>query len=214
MDNTIYINLNHRTDRREATEEQFAALGIQATRMEAIECVQGAIGCAMSHVKALEYAKEHGWPTVCICEDDIEFTNPRLFQQQLRDFLSDYTTWDVLLLGTNMAPPFDKGKGCFRVRNAQTTTGYIVKNHYYDTLIACFRKSIGCLIHDYNPKLYAIDIQWKYYQEKDLWYVLNPLTIIQRNSYSDIEKREVSYGNAMLVTKERPSTLGTYWKRI
>lgn len=207
MDNTIYINLTHRKDRREATEKQFSALGIQATRIDAIECVQGAIGCAMSHVKALEYAKENGWPTVCICEDDIEFTDPGLFQEQLQDFLRDYTTWDVLLLGTNMAPPFDKGEGCFRVRNAQTTTGYIVKNHYYDTLIACFRKSIGCLIHDYNPKLYAIDIQWKYYQEKDLWYVLNPLTIVQRNSYSDIEKRVVSYGNAMLMTKEHVSQI-------
>jgi len=202
MDNTLYINLHHRTDRKEHVEKQFASLGVQATRIEAIECVQGAIGCAMSHVRALEYAKEREWATVCICEDDIEFTNPRLFQEQLRDFLKDFHKWDVLLLGTNMAPPFEKEKGCFRVRNAQTTTGYIVKNHYYDTLISCFRKSIGCMIHDYNPRLYAIDIQWKYFQEKDLWYVLNPLTIIQREDYSDIEKRPVCYGNAMLNTKE------------
>ena len=207
MDNTLYINLTHRTDRKAHVEKQFSSLGVQAMRIEAIECVQGAIGCAMSHVKSLEYAKEQGWPMVCICEDDIEFTNPSLFQSQLREFLKDHTAWDVLLLGTNMAPPFDKEKGCFRVRNAQTTTGYIVKNHYYDTLIACFRKCIGCMIHDYNPKLYAIDIQWKYFQEKDLWYVLNPLTIIQRADYSDIEKRDVCYGNAMLNSKELPAPL-------
>ena len=207
MDNTLYINLAHRTDRKEHVEKQFASLGVKATRIDAIECVQGAIGCAMSHVKALEHAKEMEWSTVCICEDDIEFTNIPLFQQQLNDFLKDFTTWDVLLLGTNMGPPFDKEKGCLRVRNAQTTTGYIVKNHYYDTLINCFRKSIGCMIHDYNPKLYAIDKQWKYFQEKDFWYVLNPLTIIQRSDYSDIEKREVSYGNAMLNSKELPFNL-------
>lgn len=202
MNNTLYINLARRKDRKEHIEKQFISLGVEATRIEAIECVQGAIGCAMSHVKALEYAKEQGWPTVCICEDDVEFTNPNLFQQQLHDFLNNFAVWDVLLLGTNMAPPFDKERGCFRVRNAQTTTGYIVKNHYYDTLIACFRKSIGCLIHDYNPKLYAIDIQWKYFQQKDIWYVLDPLTVIQRADYSDIEKREVCYSNAMLRTKE------------
>lgn len=202
MDNTLYINLKHRKDRKEHIEKQFKCLGVQAIRIEAIECVQGAIGCAMSHVKALDYAKENEWPMVCICEDDIEFTNPNLFQSQLQTFLKDYSKWDVLLLGTNMGPPFDKEKGCFRVRNAQTTTGYIVKNHYYDTLISCFRKCIGCMIHDYNPKLYAIDIQWKYFQEKDLWYVLNPLTIIQRSDYSDIEKKEVSYGSVMLKTKD------------
>jgi len=212
MDNTLYINLAHRKDRKEHIEKQFVSLGVESTRIEAIECVQGAIGCAMSHVKSLEYAKEQGWPTVCICEDDIEFTNPVLFKQQLHDFLNNFTVWDVLLLGTNMGPPFDKEKGCFRVRNAQTTTGYIVKNHYYDTLIACFRKSIGCLIHDYNPKLYAIDIQWKYFQEKDIWYVLDPLTVIQRADYSDIEKRDVCYGNAMLHSKEPiPKTC---WERI
>lgn len=212
MDNTLYINLAHRKDRKEHIEKQFVSLGVESTRIEAIECVQGAIGCAMSHVKSLEYAKEQGWPTVCICEDDIEFTNPVLFKQQLHDFLNNFTVWDVLLLGTNMGPPFNKEKGCFRVRNAQTTTGYIVKNHYYDTLIACFRKSIGCLIHDYNPKLYAIDIQWKYFQEKDIWYVLDPLTVIQRADYSDIEKRDVCYGNAMLHSKEPiPKTC---WERI
>ncbi len=214
MDNTLYINLSHRIDRREQIEKQFDLLGIEATRIEAVECVQGAIGCAMSHVKALEYAKENGWPTVCICEDDIEFTDPRLFQEQLRDFLKDYTLWDVLLLGTNMAPPFDKEKGCFRVRNARTTTGYIVKSHYYDTLIGCFRKCIACMIHDYNPALYAIDIQWKYFQEKDIWYVLNPLTIIQRNGYSDIEKRDVSYGKVMLMTKEKPILWNSLKERI
>jgi GR25 family glycosyltransferase involved in LPS biosynthesis len=202
MENTLYINLKHRTDRKEHVEKQFASLGVKATRMEAIECVQGAIGCGMSHLKALEYAKEKGWPMACICEDDIEFTNPSLFKEQLIDFMKNYTTWDVLLLGTNMGPPFDIERGCFRVRNAQTTTGYIVKYHYYDTLISCFRKSVGCMLHDYNPKIYAIDIQWKYFQEKDLWYVLNPLTIIQRSDYSDIEKRDVSYGTAMLKTKD------------
>jgi GR25 family glycosyltransferase involved in LPS biosynthesis len=203
MENTFYINLNHRKDRKEHIEKQFASLGIHSTRIEAIECVQGAIGCGMSHLKALEYAKEQDLSMVCICEDDIEFTNPILFQEQLNDFLKNYTKWDVLLLGTNMGPPFDKGKGCFRVRNAQTTTGYIVKKHYYDTLISCFRKSVGCLLNDYNPKLYAIDIQWKYFQEKDLWYVLEPLTIIQRNDYSDIQKCYVNYGNAMLNPKDK-----------
>jgi len=200
---TLYINLSHRTDRNDHVIQQLQSIGLTGIRVEAVECKYGAIGCGMSHIRCLEMAKEQGWPSVCIVEDDIEFTNPTFFQEQLNTFLKSNTTWDVLLLGTNMGPPFDKENGCLRVFNAQTTTGYIVKHHYYDTLLNCFQKSVGALIRDYNVKMYAIDIQWKQLQQRDRWYVLHPLTVIQKEDYSDIEQREVNYGNLMLSTKER-----------
>lgn len=157
----------------------------------------------MSHIRCLELAKEHQLPFVCVVEDDIEFTDPDFFRRQLDTFLSGYIDWDVLLLGSNMGPPFDKEEGCLRVFNAQTTTGYIVKQHYYDTLLASFKKSVGYLLTDYNVKLFAIDIQWKRLQQRDRWYVLYPLTVIQRDDYSDIEKKPVCYGPMMTSTKER-----------
>jgi len=199
---TLYINLSCRPDRNKHVLEQLESIGHKGIRIEAVECKYGAIGCGMSHIRCLEMAKEQGWPSVCIVEDDIEFTNPSLFQEQLSHFLKSSIAWDVLLLGTNMGPPFDKEEGCLRVFNAQTTTGYIVKHHYYDTLLDCFRKSVGALIRDYNVRLYAIDIQWKQLQQKDRWYVLYPLTVIQREDYSDIERRDVNYSSLMLHTKE------------
>ena len=51
--------------------------------------------------------------------------------------------------------------------------------------------------------MFAIDIQWKQLQQRDRWYVLYPLTVIQREDYSDIEKRQVNYGALMTSTKER-----------
>jgi GR25 family glycosyltransferase involved in LPS biosynthesis len=198
-----YINLAHRTDRNEHVLKQIASIGCKGIRIDAVECKQGAIGCGMSHIRCLEVAKEQNMPFVCIVEDDIEFTDPDLFLRQLNAFLSSSIDWDVLLLGSNMGPPFDKEAGCLRVFNAQTTTGYIVKNHYYDTLLASFKKSVGCLLGDYNVKLFAIDIQWKRLQQRDRWYVLYPLTVIQRDDYSDIEKRMVQYGPMMTNTKEK-----------
>ena len=102
-----------------------------------------------------------------------------------------------------MGPPFDKEDGCLRVFNAQTTTGYIVKKHYYDTLLHSFKRSVGYLLSDYNVKQFSIDIQWKPLQQRDRWYVLYPLTVIQRDDYSDIEKQVVKYGELMTNTKER-----------
>ena len=202
MEHVLYINLLNRPDRKEHVEAQLAKIGVLGTRVNAIQCIHGAIGCGMSHVQCLEMAKENKWSSVCIMEDDIEFTDPALFVEQLNTFISNKVEWDVLLLGTNMGPPFDKEENCIRVFNAQTTTGYIVKHHYYDTLIDCFKKSVGNLIRDYNVKLYSIDIQWKQLQKGDLWYVLYPLTVIQKDDYSNIENRIVSYGSKMLNIKE------------
>jgi GR25 family glycosyltransferase involved in LPS biosynthesis len=199
----FYINLNHRTDRNKHVLQQIESIGCTGIRIEAVECKQGAIGCGMSHIRCLELAKEQNLPFVCIVEDDITFTNPNLFRQQLDSFLSSSIAWDVLLLGTNMGPPFDKEEGCLRVFNAQTTTGYIVKQHYYDTLLNSFKRSVGYLLTDYNVKMFAIDIQWKQLQQRDRWYVLYPLTVIQKEDYSDIEKRQVNYGALMTSTKER-----------
>ena len=199
----FYINLNHRTDRNKHVLQQIETIGCNGIRIEAVECKQGAIGCGMSHIRCLELAKEQNLPFVCIVEDDITFTNPDLFRAQLDSFLSSSIDWDVLLLGTNMGPPFDKEEGCLRVFNAQTTTGYIVKQHYYDTLLNSFKKSVGHLLSDYNVKLFAIDILWKQLQQRDRWYVLHPLTVIQREDYSDIEKGIVNYSSKMLSTKER-----------
>jgi len=199
----FYINLNHRIDRNKHVIQQIESIGCTGIRIEAVECKQGAIGCGMSHIRCLELAKENNLPFVCIVEDDITFTNPDLFREQLDSFLSSSIDWDVLLLGTNMGPPFDKEKGCLRVFNAQTTTGYIVKHHYYDTLLNSFKRSVGYLLTDYNVKMFAIDILWKQLQQRDRWYVLYPLTVIQKEDYSDIEKRHVNYGALMTSTKER-----------
>jgi len=201
--NIYYINLAHRTDRNDHVLEQIESIGCTAIRIEAVECKQGAIGCGMSHIRCLELAKEQNLPFVCIVEDDIEFTDPTFFRKQLDTFLSSSIAWDILLLGTNMGPPFNKEEGCLRVFNAQTTTGYIVKQHYYDTLLNSFKKSVGYLLSDYNIKQFAIDIQWKPLQQRDRWYVLYPLTVIQRDDYSDIAKRVVKYGELMTNTKER-----------
>jgi GR25 family glycosyltransferase involved in LPS biosynthesis len=203
MEHTLYINLKQRRDRRQQVESQLESIGVTGERMEAVYCKQGGVGCAMSHIQCLEYAKSQKWSHVFICEDDIEFTNPSLLKSQLATFLQSNIAWDVLLVGANLGPPFDKESGCLRVFNAQTTTGYIVKNHYYDTLIQSFQQSVGKLIENYQLlPLYAIDIHWKKLQQRDRWYILYPLTVIQTAGHSDIEQKKVNYSARMLDSKE------------
>ena len=91
--------------------------------------------------------------------------------------------------------PYEKiDDTCVKVTRCQTTTGYIVKKHYYNTLIDNIRNSINNLIKDpTNGFLYAIDKYWFALQQKHNWYLIIPLTVTQREDYSDIEKRSTNY---------------------
>jgi GR25 family glycosyltransferase involved in LPS biosynthesis len=202
LQNTLFINLNHRVDRLDHVKHELNKLGIGETaeRFPAIRLAHGNVGCTMSHIKCLELAKERKYPYVFICEDDIQFTNPALFLENLQKLHDSSIYWDVLVVGGNNAPPFDPVNDfCVRVYNIQTTTGYIVKESYYDTLLTNYKEGIQKLLREpEKKKQYSIDIYWKSLQSTDIWLVLIPLTVIQYCDYSDIECCQVNYSNAML----------------
>ena len=60
------------------------------------------------------------------------------------------------------------------------------------------RTGLQNLLH--NPQqhsLYAIDKFWFNLQKIDNWFLIVPLTVVQREDYSDIEKRVINYKRAM-----------------
>jgi GR25 family glycosyltransferase involved in LPS biosynthesis len=196
----FYINLASRPDRKQHVESQLESIGINAERFNAIKLPNGALGCSMSHLKCLEIAKKEEWSHLLIVEDDIKFLNPELFKTQLSRFLSTHDSWDVILLGGNNVPPFKTiDDTCVKVTSCQTTTGYIVNGHYFSTLIDNFRTGIKKLVENSSqPVLYAIDKYWFHLQRRDNWYLIIPLSVTQREDYSDIEKRPTNYTQAML----------------
>ena len=196
----FFINLDSRPDRKQHVEGQLNSLGIHAQRFKAIKLKNGAIGCTMSHLKLLETAKANNWPHILIVEDDILFTNPSLFAKQLEQFLARRKDFDVLLFAGNNIPPYTViDDACVRVSKCQTTTGYLVQRHYYDTLIANYKEGVALLMREpHKHVLYAIDKYWFHLQEIHKWYLITPLTVVQREDYSDIEKRPTNYSRAML----------------
>jgi len=197
---TLYINLSNRVDRKIHVENELAKIGIPFERFNAVKLPNGALGCSMSHLRCLQIAKESGWSHVFICEDDIQFLDPDLFKKQLDTFFKNHTDdWDVLLVAGNNAPPYKPiDDTCVQVKQCQTTTGYIVKQHYYDILINNFKVGIQCLMREPDkPSLYAIDKYWFCLQRQHRWFLIVPLTVVQRTDYSDIEKRMVNYKRTM-----------------
>jgi len=197
---SFFINLDHRTDRKQHVEKQLRSIGIfNPIRFSAIKLQNGAIGCGMSHLRCLVHARDNTWDHVLIVEDDIQFLDPTLFVNQMNACLHNQKEWDVLLLGGNNVPPYrEVDATCVQVSFCQTTTGYLVKNHYFETLINNVRTGISNLIREPNNRFhYAIDKFWIRLQEQDKWFLIIPLTVTQREDYSDIEKRPTNYKRVM-----------------
>ncbi len=205
LENICYINLVNRQDRKTHVLRELGKLGItEATRIDAIKHTHGALGCTKSHIIALELAKERRLPSIFICEDDITFLNPNLLLQNLRLFEETVSDWDVLIIGGNNNQPYQQLADFYcKVTNCQTTTGYIVKAHYYDTLILNFSQSAIELEKDpTSGGQYSIDIYWKILQVRDLWYMITPPSVIQFENYSDIGGRVLNYDHLMLDMKK------------
>ena len=204
----FYINLEHRKDRKEHVEKQLASVNLPTERFNAIRLSNGAAGCSMSHLKCLETAKKNKWTHILICEDDIEFTNPALFTQQLNYFLEKHQDdWDVVLLAGNNLPPYripENDETCIQVTHAQTTTGYLVKSHYFDVLISNVKEGLEKLmLEPEKHKEYAIDKYWLSLQKQDRWFLIVPLTVVQKIDYSDIEKKMTNYKKVMTILDKK-----------
>lgn len=200
LNNCLFINLEKRKDRLEHVTTQLEKMNINGERFNAVETKDGAIGCTMSHIKCLELAKERDYEHVFICEDDITFLNPDLLKTNLQRFIDANINWDVIIIGGNNCPPYQPiDDYAIKIGNCQTTTGYIVNKHYLDTLITNFRESAANLIKDpQNKRMFALDVYWKRLQQIHQWYMIVPITVIQVESYSDIENRVTDYKGLML----------------
>jgi len=201
--NIFYINLEHRRDRKEHIENQLKRVGLfNFERFNAVKLSDGRIGCSMSHLQCLKLAKERNYDHLMICEDDTTFLNPALFKNQINAFFQNkhINKWDVLLLGGNNVPPYQKiNETCIRVSHCQTTTCYLVNGHYFDTLIENIKEGIQHLMREpNNHRYYAIDMYWLQLQKKDNWLLIIPLSVIQKEDYSDIEKKNTNYSMMML----------------
>jgi len=197
--NVFYINLDSRTDRKQLVENELNELEWKYERFPAIEKEDGRLGCSMSHLRVLMMAKERNLDHVVILEDDIHFKNPVFFNEHLKKAITH--DFDVLLIAGNIRPPITPtdNPNLFRVQKSYTTTGYIVKKHYYDKLIQNYKMGILQLMK--NPEQmgrYEIDVFWDTLQQKDNWFIIMPRTVTQLSDYSDILKKDVNYDHLML----------------
>lgn len=186
IDKIIYINLDHRQDRRDIMKIFFEKGGIpqnKIVRFPAIKTTKGAIGCLKSHTYALQMAKNNGWTNVLILEDDLEWLNLEEEYPKLEE-LTKLPRWDVIhLVGWYVKHDLPR---TYYTLNAGA---YLVNGHYYDTLLANRYESVRKITSIqslYSPtNQYTADTYWNKLAEKDFWYGLHPCICHQVSTYSD-----------------------------
>jgi GR25 family glycosyltransferase involved in LPS biosynthesis len=197
LDGIIYINLEHRQDRKKALLAELARLEVPEEKIHPIKGVfdifNGHRGCAQSHIKALSLAHQLKLERFLVLEDDATFPYPinTTYQFLNEALMSLPKHWNVLLLGGNVMiaretlyPPLKQ------VLYAQSSHAYVVNKNYILTLKTCFENSLALMEQDIDylesqNKKHSIDHQWKSLQTKDFWFV-GTIIAQQRTSYSDI----------------------------
>ena len=203
VDKVIYINLDHREDRRVLMNKLFQDGHIPLEKVERFPAIKhpvGIIGCAMGHIGILKRARQQGWKNVLILEDDMQWIDFEENYKKLEELMK--RPHDVCMLGglyLESTPP--------RVHMAVCTNAYIVESHYYDTLLENFETGLQKKL-DTRPPMrfylnkdqqlkayykevnddnrYNVDTYWFKLQLKDMWIGMMPPMCDQAPTFSDI----------------------------
>lgn len=130
--------------------------------------------CLLSHIKAIENARDRNLPCVLIIEDDVDFVSD--FTESVTRVMEELPTdWDALWLGgRNVLRPEQYSDSLYRMIGSWGAYGYVLHSKMYDRLIAGLKKEmIAC--DDYYRRIH---IRFKCYRPKrDL--------VIHMQGYSD-----------------------------
>lgn len=193
IDKIIYINLNHRQDKKDRIEAHLHEYNLPFERFEAIHYPNfPCYGCGCSHLQVLKLAKQQQYKNVLILEDDFAFNvDKNTLESQLQEFFNyiktNQITWDVCKLSYNLQH-FQHIDNCVvnKTLCSQAASGYLVNSSYYDKLIDLYEKALPLLLETSQHWIYANDIVWKQLQLSDNWFHFKTRLGIQLNGLSDI----------------------------
>ena len=185
----FYINLDRRTDRRAEIEKELANQGIVAERFPAIEHSIGIIGCGLSHIAVLKLARDRGYQSAMIFEDDFMFIDTDdTWKTKVPN------SYDIVMLAYGEdIPSLPHDETFNRVRAVRSTSGYIVHSRFYDTLIAHWEEGVQLLTETGMHWVYALDKYWHSLHASCEWYLFKKRIGRQRPGYSDLANSFVNY---------------------
>lgn len=155
----------------------------------------GRAGCTLSHRAAITMAREKGWRTILILEDDIELATS--FDEVLAELPQALaaTEWDVCYLGyTDPVAPYRRlaalpeGHTLFRISGASTTHAYLLRDTTFDWILSRLPETES--VWEWTSTHRAID-RWYYRNLARHFSVcaVSPSVVNQQDGLSDITQR-------------------------
>jgi len=197
-DRLFFLNLDRREDRMRESAAEFEKHGMYVNRWKAVDgekltiphqesvdgtvISKGYVGCLMSHLELVKFAKKKGLPNYVVFEDDVEF------HPSFNDLFAYYWTqvpssFDALWMGANHNSGTDPvSNNVVRMRASFTTHAFIVNASLYDALIDIWEQAED-----------KVDILTSRIHASHECYCLSPNLAFQRASFSDILMRDTDY---------------------
>lgn len=203
IDAILYINLEIRPDREEHILKEIKKIDpllSKTHRIDAVLCKEnGALGCSLSHIKALELILGNpSWKNVMLLEDDFTFytDNSNNLHYIINYMLNELKVYDMILLGVGidrLKMEDTVNENIKRVLSSQTTSGYIVNSKYINTLLSNYRESSSNMKQFGWKSEWCLDQYWKKIMPISNWYTYKNRIAYQYENYSDIEGKVISY---------------------
>lgn len=192
-----YINLDHRKDRNSQAIRELSELELNPIRKPGFVPTnidhpwwKGAVGCMVSHLQILQAADLLGC-SVFIFEDDVQFLHKDVTPKHVLNMACmelQTMQWDMLYASGNLLRPcYQVSPHLAKLTHAQSTVGYGVNRKFIPKLLSYF---------DLSNITAPIDVIYadRVIPENNC-YITVPMVAIQRDSYSDIEGRDVEYSS-------------------
>ena len=177
FDGGFYLNLDKRTERREAFERRSKEAGFEVERFAAIQLKEEdvpnpfngldwhvKISCTYSHFEMVREAKRRGWKNCVIFEDDCVFVDG--FVDKVKECIGELKDkkWDIFYMGG------EPGGWCDSVSDnlAKCTAGmyathaYVINESFYDRVLG-INHNIGII-----DTIYMAMYTNNYYMAKEL----------------------------------------------
>jgi len=194
FDAVYVINLDSRPDRMIEFRNGMRSLGLQdreidekITRISGVVPAKGpgVLGCILSHLKIAKMAKKAGYEKILVFEDDAipYIAGLEYLDGVIKDISAE--DWDLYYLGYNSHHPLDlHSPNSLKAKDLFSTHAVAYRSSFFDKFIQDYE----------NNRIEIFDVWLRYSVQNTLKCLASyPMTFIQSRSYSDIEKKNVSY---------------------
>lgn len=191
----VFINLEKRKDRLESISKELGTFFVNSKirRFNGIVHTNGHVGCGLSHIQILDFAKKNNLQNILIVEDDFYFKIDKFeLNRKLKHLFEHYPNFDICLFGVNLLKSKRLDEHIHQVEDGQTTSCYLVQNHFFEKLRDAFQKGVNGLLAGGKNDEFAIDQSWKPLQ-KEGFLAFEPKIGGQKNGWSDTERRFAFY---------------------